>query len=138
MALIGLENEETQPLYTIDSLPSSIPSHNMSFQAMWRKKDAVSYEIKFLTENLASTDPDDLGNYSVNSYDRSLSGTPEYFTEAAAKEITGFTPREVEQQETWDDGTTCVKFSTQEILTNETEYGKQTANYQAIRRRSSY
>lgn len=107
MNLAGFENEKGDVL-TRDELPQRIPASNLIFTAKWSKKDSVSYEVKFMTEKSDSTDSENPENYELHSSDNSKTGTPEYFTEAAAKEIPGFTAREIVQQEIKEDGTTIV------------------------------
>lgn len=109
MNLVSLKNDVTGESVKLEKLPDSIPAMSLSYTAQWNKKSDVPYEVKFLTEKADSTDSEDTNNYVVHSYDRSLSGTPEYFTEAVAKEIPGFTAKEIVQEEIKEDGTTVVK-----------------------------
>lgn len=108
MNLVALKNDVTGEVVKLDKLPSTIPAMSLSYTAQWSKKSPVAYEVKFMTEKVNSTDSDDVNNYTLNSYDRSLSGTPEYYTEAVAKEISGFTAKEINQEEIKEDGTTEV------------------------------
>lgn len=108
MNLVGLKDEDTGELVNRANLPSTMPAKNINYTAQWTKKSAVAYEVRFMTEKIGSANSDDPGNYVLHSSDNSKTGTPEYFTEAVAKEIPGFTAKEIVQEEIKEDGTTQV------------------------------
>lgn len=108
MNLVGFKNAETGELVNRANLPSTMPSKNINYTAQWTKKSAVAYEVRFMTEKIGSANSDDPKNYVLHSSDNSKTGTPEYFTEAVAKEIPGFTAKEIVQEEIKEDGTTQV------------------------------
>ncbi len=108
MNLVGLKDDVTGETVSRKNLPQTMPAKNISYTAQWTKKSAVAYEVRFMTEKVGSTNSDDPKNYVLHSSDNSKTGTPEYFTEAVAKEIPGFTAKEIVQEEIKEDGTTQV------------------------------
>lgn len=108
MNFVGLKNNETNELFAKANLPQTMPAGNINYTAVWAKKDRVPYEVKFMIETVGSTDSDDVNNYIPHSNDRTKTGTPEYYTEAVAIEIPGFTAKEIEQQEIKEDQSTIV------------------------------
>ncbi|MCQ2596311.1 MAG: hypothetical protein MJ181_00555 [Treponema sp.] len=108
MKLTGLKNNDTDEVILRKDLPETIPARKLSFTAVWTVKDPVSYKVNFMTETLESADSENTSNYVLNSSDTTKTGVPEYFTEAVAKEIPGFTAKEIVQQEIKEDGSTVV------------------------------
>lgn len=108
MDLSGWNKGESTVLIKTQDLPETFPVEDSSYSAVWIKKNPVAYKIVHMTEKLASNDSEDLSNYAQNSVDSSKKGIPEYFTEAEAIEIPGFTYKETVQEEIAQDGSSVA------------------------------
>lgn len=83
---------------------------NVTYTASWKKLSNVAYSVEHYFENADSTNDALEANYSVDSrYNENKSGVAEMLTEAAAKTVSGFTAKEIEQKEINRDGSTVVK-----------------------------
>lgn len=108
MNLTGWKKESSSGLQQAPGLPSTFQAENQTYVAQWKDKDPVAYTVKFMTENLDSLDDSDPSNYTEHSQDTTKKGIPDYYTEATAKAIAGFTAKEIVQQEIKEDGSTVV------------------------------
>lgn len=93
------------------SLPvTQTVTKNVTYTASWRKLSNVAYKVEHYFENVDSDNDTLEANYSIDSkYNENKSGIAEMLTEAAAKTVTGFTAKEIEQLEINRDGSTVVK-----------------------------